>query len=42
VEEFSDERVLELIVLAGFYHMVAFLTNGLGLANGPWAARFPS
>ena len=41
-EEFSDEQTIELIALAGFYHMVSFLTNGLRLANEPWAERFPA
>jgi alkylhydroperoxidase family enzyme len=40
-EEFSDEQVLELIVLAGFYHTVSFLTNALRLPLEPDAARFP-
>jgi len=39
--EFSDEQRLELIVLAGFYHMVSYLTNGLRLPNEAWAERFP-
>jgi len=40
-KEFSDEQLIELIALAGFYHMVSFLTNGLALGNEPWAERFP-
>ena len=38
--EFSDEQVLELILLAGFYHTVAYLTNGLKLPLERYAARF--
>ena len=41
-EEFSDEQLLELIVLAGFYHTVSFLTNALRLPIESYAARFPS
>jgi alkylhydroperoxidase family enzyme len=40
--EFSDEQLLELILLAGFYHSVAYLTNGLKLPLEAYAARFPA
>lgn len=36
---FSDEQILELILLAGFYHTVAYLTNGLKLPLESYAAR---
>jgi alkylhydroperoxidase family enzyme len=39
-KEFSDEQILELILLAGFYHTVAYLTNGLKLPLEAYAARF--
>jgi alkylhydroperoxidase family enzyme len=39
--EFSDEQLLELIALAGFYHTVSFLTNALRLPIESYAARFP-
>jgi alkylhydroperoxidase family enzyme len=39
--EFSDEQILELIMLAGFYRTVAYLTNGLALPLETYAARFP-
>ena len=38
---FSDEQILELILLAGFYHTVAYLTNGLRLPLEAFALRFP-
>jgi alkylhydroperoxidase family enzyme len=38
--EFTDAQLLELIVLAGFYHTVSFLTNALRLPLEPGAARF--
>jgi alkylhydroperoxidase family enzyme len=38
--EFTDEQVLELILLAGFYHTVAYLTNGLKLPLEAYAAQF--
>jgi alkylhydroperoxidase family enzyme len=39
---FSVEQILELILLAGFYHTVAYLTNGLRLPLEAYAARFES
>lgn len=39
--EFSQEQLLELILLAGFYRTVAYLANGLALPLEGYAARFP-
>lgn len=39
--EFSDEQLLELIVLTGFYHMVSFVVNATRLPLEAYAARFP-
>lgn len=39
--EFSDEKLLELVVLTGLYHMVSFTVNALRLPLEPYAARFP-
>jgi alkylhydroperoxidase family enzyme len=39
--EFSPEQLIELIVLAGSYHTVSFLTNALALPLEKRAARFP-
>jgi alkylhydroperoxidase family enzyme len=39
--EFSPEQILELILLAGFYRTVAYLTNGLALPLENYASRFP-
>ena len=39
--EFRDEQLLELILLAGFYHMVSFVVNAIRLPPEPYAARFP-
>jgi alkylhydroperoxidase family enzyme len=41
-EHFSEEAVLEILMLAGFYRTVSYLTNALQLAHEPGAARFPS
>jgi alkylhydroperoxidase family enzyme len=38
---FSEEQLLELVVLTGFYHTVSFVTNALRLPLEPYAARFP-
>ena len=40
--ELSDEQLIELIVLTGFYHTVSFLTNALRLPLEDGAARFPA
>ncbi len=38
---FSDEAILELLMLAGFYTTVSFLTNALRLPPEPDTPRFP-
>jgi alkylhydroperoxidase family enzyme len=38
---FSGEAILELLMLAGFYTMVSYVTNGLCLPLEPYARRFP-
>jgi alkylhydroperoxidase family enzyme len=40
-ERFSDEAMLELLMLAGFYRTVSYLTNALRLPLEASAARFP-
>ena len=37
---FSEEAVLELLLLAGFYRTVSYLTNALNLPPEPFAARW--
>lgn len=39
---FTDEAVIELLMLAGFYRTVSYLTNGLRLPLEPAGARFPA
>jgi alkylhydroperoxidase family enzyme len=39
---FSEEAILELLLLAGFYRTVSYLTNALRLPAEPFAARFPN
>ncbi|MEM7433822.1 MAG: carboxymuconolactone decarboxylase family protein [Myxococcota bacterium] len=38
---FDEDALLELLVLAGWYHAISFLANGAGTELEPWAARFP-
>jgi alkylhydroperoxidase family enzyme len=40
-ERFSEEAMLELLMLAGFYRTVSYLTNALKLPLEPSGARFP-
>ena len=37
----SEETLMELLLLAGFYRTVSYLTNSLQLPLEPFAARFP-
>lgn len=39
---FSEPAVLELLMLAGFYRTVSYLTNALQLPMEPGAAAFPA
>ncbi len=39
--EWSDEQILEILVLAGWYHSIAYVANTLRVPLEPWAARFP-
>jgi 4-carboxymuconolactone decarboxylase len=38
----SDEQLIELIVLAGFYHTISFVTNALTIPLEDSAERFPA
>jgi alkylhydroperoxidase family enzyme len=37
----SDAQLVELLVLVGFYHTIAFVTNALAIVPEPAAERFP-
>lgn len=39
---FDDEAIVEMLMLAGFYRMVSYLTNALRLAPEAYAPRFDS
>ncbi len=38
---YSEEALMEIIMLAGSYRMISYLTNALRLPLEPFAARFP-
>ena len=38
---FTEQQVIELIVTAGWYHVIAYVCNGLRVELEPWAMRFP-
>jgi alkylhydroperoxidase family enzyme len=40
--EFSDEQLIECIVLTGFYHTVSFVTNALRIPPEENTPRFPA
>ena len=39
---FAEDQLIELIMLAGLYHAVSYLVNGLRVAHEPFAPRFPA
>jgi 4-carboxymuconolactone decarboxylase len=39
---FSDEQLLELLVIAGWYRLLSYVINAAGVEFEPWAPRFPS
>jgi len=42
IAHFDDAQILEAIALAGYYHTISFLCNGLALPLEGYAARFPA
>jgi alkylhydroperoxidase family enzyme len=40
--EWTDAQLIELVALAGFYHMIAFLTNAHRIPREPDGAHFPA
>jgi hypothetical protein len=38
---FSDGTLIELLVLVGWYHAIAYLANGTRTERESWALRFP-
>jgi alkylhydroperoxidase family enzyme len=40
-EQFDEAQIIELIVTAGWYHVIAYICNGLLVEQEQWAVRFP-
>ena len=40
-EEWTEAQLIELVALAGFYHLIAFVTNAFRVPLEPYGARFP-
>jgi alkylhydroperoxidase family enzyme len=38
---FTDEQLVELVMLAGLYHAVSFMVNATGVQHEAFAPRFP-
>jgi 4-carboxymuconolactone decarboxylase len=38
---FEPSQLLEMIAIAGFYHLIAYTVNALAIEHEPWAARLP-
>jgi 4-carboxymuconolactone decarboxylase len=38
---FGDGQLIELLVIAGWYRLLAYVINAVGVEFEPWAARFP-
>ncbi len=37
---FSAEQIIEIIAVAGYYHTISFMVNGLQIENEPFGAKF--
>lgn len=37
----TDEQMIELLMLAGWYHLISFVANGARVELEPWARRWP-
>ncbi len=41
-DEFAQEQLIELVMLAGLYHAVSFVVNACKIQNEPFAPGFPA
>jgi alkylhydroperoxidase family enzyme len=41
-ERFAADQLLELLVLAGWYRLIAYVINGGRVTHEPWARQFPA
>jgi 4-carboxymuconolactone decarboxylase len=37
----SDEQILEILAICGFYHFIGYLARAGRIGLEPWQARFP-
>jgi 4-carboxymuconolactone decarboxylase len=40
--QWDSEQMIELLMICGWYHLIAFVANGAAIECEPWAARFPT
>jgi len=40
-EYFDRTQMIELFALAGWYHAISYMANGMGTELEDWAPRFP-
>ncbi len=40
-KRWTPAQLIELVVTAGFYHLVSYVTNAAGVEREEWAERFP-
>jgi 4-carboxymuconolactone decarboxylase len=38
---FDDEQLLELLIIAGWYRLLSYVINAVGIEREPWAERLP-
>jgi alkylhydroperoxidase family enzyme len=41
-QHWTDEQLLDLLMLAGWYHAICYVANAAGLAPEPWALPYPT
>jgi alkylhydroperoxidase family enzyme len=41
-EQYTDDQLLELLIIAGWYRLLSGVINALGIEHEAWAARFPT
>jgi hypothetical protein len=41
-QHWSHHQLLDLVALAGWYHLLAYVANGARVELEPWGARFPA
>jgi len=40
-EHLREDQLLELLILAGWYRLLSYVINAVGVEREPWARRFP-